>query len=449
MRHFKLYGSPAGHPKGNDYLGEGVELDDGKHVVSLKGTSACRIFADLEMLANNLPCRVEYEPDSPPPIEELKPPQPFPRFGLVPEGGRPGVGIYDLLTAEQGLGPGEWNRVGEAAVMPDGSALAYTITGMALPRFFVSLEDIKKATGLRAVKMLDTNPPRVGGAEAEELEDTLELKVDPEELQTFEAKYSWELAVEEMMEAEDARCLQAIRDAAHGAVEFHVTAFNEAGDVVATVDGPLTDDTDAVLESVGLSEGADDVMEVTKEFTYVRRGLLEGLGVGEEQVESTRPVPMEITTPGGLTMPRRRNLQYLTDIEQLLQAVMRAVEGAPPSEAGTKATQALQAAADRLADHIEEARGPEWRQKLESKENSVTISQAWGDFTGAGMLWWVNRILHTFGWSIAVQVGDDDAPIYAVPVRTPPDVLGFDNETNTSRLEWFRRHMHDEVPDPG
>jgi len=62
------------------------------------------------------------------------------------------------------------------------------------------------------------------------------------------------------------------------------------------------------------------------------------------------------------------------------------------------------------------------------------------EFRAAGLLWWLNRILHTFGWSIVVGVDEDtDETVHAFPVRT--GCLGFPDEMNERRLADFRKGL--------
>ena len=44
--------------------------------------------------------------------------------------------------------------------------------------------------------------------------------------------------------------------------------------------------------------------------------------------------------------------------------------------------------------------------------------KSWAEFQDSGMLWWVNRILHTFGWAIVLEVDTDTKNINrAYPAR--------------------------------
>ncbi len=68
----------------------------------------------------------------------------------------------------------------------------------------------------------------------------------------------------------------------------------------------------------------------------------------------------------------------------------------------------------------------------------------WREFSDSGVLWWVNRILHTFGWSIVYEVNDDGDVLDVFPART--DWLGFPPKTDEEHCRKFRDHLHDGVP---
>lgn len=54
--------------------------------------------------------------------------------------------------------------------------------------------------------------------------------------------------------------------------------------------------------------------------------------------------------------------------------------------------------------------------------------KSWEEFRSAGLLWWVNMILHTFGWAIVVNVEDDGSVSGAYPARVK--FRGFDEKSN-------------------
>lgn len=65
---------------------------------------------------------------------------------------------------------------------------------------------------------------------------------------------------------------------------------------------------------------------------------------------------------------------------------------------------------------------------------------SWQEFQETGLLWWINRILHTFGWAIVPECDETSGEVLrAVPART--DVLGFSEETNETNLERFRAEV--------
>jgi hypothetical protein len=56
--------------------------------------------------------------------------------------------------------------------------------------------------------------------------------------------------------------------------------------------------------------------------------------------------------------------------------------------------------------------------------------KTWDEFRKAGLLWWINMILHTFGWAIAVDVDADDKVVRAFPARVK--FRGFDDNNNSA-----------------
>ena len=39
-------------------------------------------------------------------------------------------------------------------------------------------------------------------------------------------------------------------------------------------------------------------------------------------------------------------------------------------------------------------------------DKEMVEKKTWKEFRDAGFLWWINMILHTFGWSICIEVDD-------------------------------------------
>lgn len=55
--------------------------------------------------------------------------------------------------------------------------------------------------------------------------------------------------------------------------------------------------------------------------------------------------------------------------------------------------------------------------------------KTWKEFKESGMLWWINMILHTFGWAICLEVDKDGNVINAFPLRVT--YRGFSEKDNS------------------
>lgn len=53
----------------------------------------------------------------------------------------------------------------------------------------------------------------------------------------------------------------------------------------------------------------------------------------------------------------------------------------------------------------------------------------WSEFKETGLLWWINMILHTFGWAIVLEIDDEKRVKKAYPARVK--FRGFNEKTNT------------------
>jgi hypothetical protein len=63
---------------------------------------------------------------------------------------------------------------------------------------------------------------------------------------------------------------------------------------------------------------------------------------------------------------------------------------------------------------------------------------SWREFQDAGLLWWVNRALHLFGWVIVLAV-EDDGTIRVYPARTC--WRGFSSEDEGVGFESLTAHI--------
>lgn len=73
----------------------------------------------------------------------------------------------------------------------------------------------------------------------------------------------------------------------------------------------------------------------------------------------------------------------------------------------------------------------------------MVYKKTWKEFRDSGMLWWINMILHTFGWAITVEIDDDGSISNAYPARVK--FRGFSEKINTKGYQKVSRYMKDNV----
>jgi hypothetical protein len=65
----------------------------------------------------------------------------------------------------------------------------------------------------------------------------------------------------------------------------------------------------------------------------------------------------------------------------------------------------------------------------------------WEDFQDSGLLWWINRILHTFGWAIVLVQEADGSISSAYPARV--SYRGFSEADDEAGYARVARHMNE------
>lgn len=65
--------------------------------------------------------------------------------------------------------------------------------------------------------------------------------------------------------------------------------------------------------------------------------------------------------------------------------------------------------------------------------------RSWGEFRSSGLLWFTNRILHTFGWALVLQYDDKGLVSDCYPARVK--FRGFDEKTETDGFTKITRYM--------
>lgn len=69
--------------------------------------------------------------------------------------------------------------------------------------------------------------------------------------------------------------------------------------------------------------------------------------------------------------------------------------------------------------------------------------KTWKDFRESGLFWWMNMILHTFGWAIVVDVNENSEITRVYPARVK--FRGFDEKSNTEGYIKVSEYMKENV----
>ena len=67
--------------------------------------------------------------------------------------------------------------------------------------------------------------------------------------------------------------------------------------------------------------------------------------------------------------------------------------------------------------------------------------RSWKEFRESGLLWWVNMILHTFGWSIVVAFDDEGEVIESYPARV--EFRGFEEHRNDEGYKKVTKYINE------
>lgn len=67
--------------------------------------------------------------------------------------------------------------------------------------------------------------------------------------------------------------------------------------------------------------------------------------------------------------------------------------------------------------------------------------KTWQEFRNTGLFWWINMILHTFGWAIVMDIEEDGTITNVYPARIK--FRGFDLESNDEGYRKVSKYMTD------
>lgn len=65
--------------------------------------------------------------------------------------------------------------------------------------------------------------------------------------------------------------------------------------------------------------------------------------------------------------------------------------------------------------------------------------RTWDEFRETGLFWWINNLLHTFGWAIIIELDDAGYLTDCYPARVK--YRGFTTKSNMAGFEKVSRYM--------
>lgn len=71
--------------------------------------------------------------------------------------------------------------------------------------------------------------------------------------------------------------------------------------------------------------------------------------------------------------------------------------------------------------------------------------KSWEEFRTSGMLWWINMILHTFGWAIAYEFDKDGDISEVYPARVK--FRGFGEKNNADGYIKVSEYLNNNIAD--
>ena len=75
------------------------------------------------------------------------------------------------------------------------------------------------------------------------------------------------------------------------------------------------------------------------------------------------------------------------------------------------------------------------------QSEKMVYEKSWNDFKDSEFLWWTNMILHTFGWAIVIEFGENNQIINVYPARVK--FRGFGEKNNAKGYIMVSEYMKD------
>lgn len=82
---------------------------------------------------------------------------------------------------------------------------------------------------------------------------------------------------------------------------------------------------------------------------------------------------------------------------------------------------------------------------IKETADNYKVEKQYEDFRNAGLLWFVNTILHAFGWALHIEADDEDNIINMYPQRR--GFRGFSESINNDGYEKIAKYLKDNSSD--
>jgi len=69
--------------------------------------------------------------------------------------------------------------------------------------------------------------------------------------------------------------------------------------------------------------------------------------------------------------------------------------------------------------------------------------KSWNEFRESGLFWWINMVLHTFGWAIVLEIEEDGSVSDCYPARVK--FRGFDEKNNTDGFIKVTKYLENNI----
>ena len=75
--------------------------------------------------------------------------------------------------------------------------------------------------------------------------------------------------------------------------------------------------------------------------------------------------------------------------------------------------------------------------------SGIKEKKSWEEFRDTGLLWWVNRIIHLFGWAILMEYDDKDRLIAVYPAKV--SFRGFSEKAEDEMFRKLTKYLKSDI----